>query len=354
MIWRRRYRDFAVLAGAEELRAAATIGGVDCWPLVREQLAGVAWLQWPWSVRAMDEAGAALDALTPRAVVTYAEAGGWGRALVLEARRRGIASVGLQHGFIYRHWLNYRHEPDEIQPTGTPPFPYPTRTLLFDEYAATHLREQGRLPAEALRVTGSSGLDALAQQIGSLTPAQHAQTRKTLGIAANDRVLLVATKEKEARASLGTLLEAAAHQANTVVVIKPHPAETADAYTAYGVRPHVRVTGDLPLAPLLAISRAVATVNSTVAIDAGALGIPALSFGLPNNLSPFVDAGAMAGSPDPADLPALLSRILYDEGFRQQLADRREAIFGDRFALRAQGAAQRSADAVIELIGPGR
>ena len=45
-----------------------------------------------------------------RAVVTYAEAGGWGRALVLEARRRGIASVGLQHGFIYRHWLNYRHE----------------------------------------------------------------------------------------------------------------------------------------------------------------------------------------------------------------------------------------------------
>ena len=48
--------------------------------------------------------------------LTYAEAGGWGRALVLEARRRGIPSVGLQHGFIYRHWLNYRHEPDEMAP----------------------------------------------------------------------------------------------------------------------------------------------------------------------------------------------------------------------------------------------
>ena len=64
----------------------------------------------------MDEAGAALDALRPRVALTYAEAGGWGRALMLECRRRGIPSVGLQHGFIYRHWLNYLHEPDEMAP----------------------------------------------------------------------------------------------------------------------------------------------------------------------------------------------------------------------------------------------
>ena len=64
----------------------------------------------------MDEAGAALDALDPAAALTYAEAGGWGRAIVLECRRRGIPSAGLQHGFIYRHWLNYLHEPDEMIP----------------------------------------------------------------------------------------------------------------------------------------------------------------------------------------------------------------------------------------------
>ena len=33
---------------------------------------------------------------------------------MLEARRRGIPTAGLQHGFIYRHWLNYLHEPDEM------------------------------------------------------------------------------------------------------------------------------------------------------------------------------------------------------------------------------------------------
>jgi hypothetical protein len=43
----------------------------------------------------MDEAAAALDTCRPRVVVTYAEAGGWGRAIVLESRRRGIPTVGF-------------------------------------------------------------------------------------------------------------------------------------------------------------------------------------------------------------------------------------------------------------------
>lgn len=351
-VWRRRHQDFGVLTAAPALREAARIGGVDCWPIVREQLAGVAWLQWPWSVRAMDEAAAALDALEPRAVVTYAEAGGWGRALVLESRRRRIPSVGLQHGFIYRHWLNYRHEPDEIAATATPPFPWPTRTLLFDEYAARHLRERGRLPPESLRVTGSPGLDELARQIAALPPAEVAATRAALEVPASDALLLVATKEKEARESLGALLDAAGAVAGTIVVIKPHPAESADVYArhAEGHR-HVRIAPvEMPLARLLAAARAVATVNSTVAIDGGALGIPALSFGLPNNLSPFVEAGAMAGSPDPADLTALLRRILYDEGFRQQVAGARRRVFGEPVAARGHGAAASSAAAILELV----
>ena len=37
------------------------------------------------------------------------------------------------------------------------------------------------------------------------------------------------------------------------------------------------------------------TVNSTVALDAAVLGVPSLVIGLPNNLSPFVEAGIMAG-----------------------------------------------------------
>src|SRR5262249_43558024 len=147
-VWTDRYRHLKALWRNEALRRHAIVAGCDCWPIVRNELAGIALLQWPWSARAMDEAAAALDVLEPRLALTYAEAGGWGRALMLECRRRGIPSAALQHGFIYRHWLNYLHEPDEMAPAADQGldlgFPRPDLTLLFDKYAAAHLEHQGR------------------------------------------------------------------------------------------------------------------------------------------------------------------------------------------------------------------
>ena len=151
-LWRERHELRRALWRSDDLRAAAQIAGCDCWPIIRNELAGVALLQWPWSARAMDEAGAALDALGPSAALTYAEAGGWGRAIVLECRRRGIPTAGLQHGFIHRHWLNYLHEPDEMAADPDHPadagFPHPSVTLLFDAYAARHLSQEGHFPGE--------------------------------------------------------------------------------------------------------------------------------------------------------------------------------------------------------------
>ena len=348
-VWRHRYEHFRVLTRNEAIRDAARIGGVDCWPLVREQLAGVAWLQWPWSVRAMDEAAAALDALRPGVAVTYAEAGGWGRALVLEARRQGIPSVGIQHGFIYRHWLNYLHEPDEMAPTATPAFPAPTRTLLFDQYTARHLSAGGHFPGDSLRVTGSARLDELAAEVTALPRDSSERLRRDLQVGASTLLVLLATKEKEARAHLGRFFEAAARMENVVVVVKPHPAETAESYGRFQTEGHVRIVApETSLAVLLAASRAIVTVNSTVALDAGVFGIPALSIGLPNNLSPFVDLGIIAGASGPDDFEAQLWHILYDEGFRWQFAERRRAVFGE--SQPPGTAAARAGDAILELI----
>lgn len=354
-LWRRRHDNFRLLTRSPSLRSAAVIQGIDCWPLIREQLAGVAWLQWPWSVRAMDEAAAALDVLRPGAVLTYAEAGGWGRALVLEARRRGIPSAGAQHGFIYRHWLNYRHEPDEMHPDPTPPFPRPTRTLVFDAYASEHLRHHGSFPEDAVQVTGSSRLDELRREVGTFAAGDRGRIRRQLGLGETDAVVLITTKEKEARVALAGFIGAAAAVPGVAVIIKPHPAETPDVYAELvRGRPQVRVApAAVSLAALLSIAQAVVTVNSTVALDAGEFDIPALVIGLPNNLSPFVEKGALAGASDPAELGSVLNRILYDEGFRQQLAERRRAVFGDRPAHGNGRAAAAAADAVLALAHKG-
>jgi hypothetical protein len=75
--------------------------------------------------------------------------------------------------------------------------------------------------------------------------------------------------------------------------------------------------------------------------------------GLPNNLSPFVDAGVLAG----ADTPGMrrqLERILYDEGFRQQLSEARGKFLHEQAITSTGTAAARSADAVFELMRHGR
>ena len=355
-LWHERHRMRRALWKSAELRERSVIYGCDCWPVIRDELAGIALLQWPWSARAMDEAAAALDTLRPLVAVTYAEAGGWGRAIVLESRRRDIPTVGLQHGFIYRHWLNYLHEPDEIAPDSNRPddkgFPHPTLTLVFDRYAAQQLSGPGKFPEKALAVTGSPRLDALAADASQLGDDAVEQVRAAAG-ATSDALVLVTAKHSEAGPALRTFLDAAARVSNAHVAIKTHPAETPEVYAdLVAGRRGVRVLdASTPLAPLLRASRVVVTVNSTVALDAAVLGIPSLVIGLPNNLTPFVDAGIMAGARggDVADTARQLEQILYDEEFRRELElARRE--FLTRFSIGADGrAADRSAEAIVRL-----
>ncbi len=361
-LWRDRHRLRRALLNSAQIRQHAMIDGFDCWPLVREELTGIAFLQWPWSARAMDEAGAALDVLRPEVVVTYAEAGGWGRALMLEARRRGIPSVGLQHGFIYHSWLNYLHEDDEMRPDPANPgdsgFPAPGRTFVFDDYARTHLERCGRFSPESLVVTGSPRLDALVRTVTQLTPEEIATARESTGASSSQDLVLFVAKYSQANHVLPTLVEAVARMPNVQLAIKAHPAETPDVYSPLirqcraGSLDPANVTvlpAAAPLGPLLRASRLVVTVNSTVALDAGVLGIPALVIGLPNNLSPFVAAGIMAGAATRSDIEAVLQRILYDESFRLQIERSRGEYF-KRFAIGSDGrAAARSADAVLEL-----
>jgi hypothetical protein len=336
------------LWASEELRAHAVIDGCDCWPLVRRQLAGIALLQFPWSARAMDEAAAALTSIQPSVAVTYAEAGGWGRALALECRRFGVPLAGLQHGFIYRHWLNYRHEPDEIAPdtlnADDGGFPLPASTLVFDDYAAAHLGAAGHFPPGSVDVTGSPRLDELITAVRTIGGEDIARVRQETGAVDGRALILFAAKEREARAVLPSLLRAVASMNDVQLVVKPHPAETADVYaSAVGNTPHVRVVeSSAPLPRLLAAARGIVTVNSTVAIDAVTLGVPALVIGLPNNLTPFVERGVMLGATRAEEIRPLLDKLLYDQEFPGRLVRGAEGR-----------AAARSADAILALARDG-
>jgi hypothetical protein len=354
-LWRQRATLADALVAGPGIRAAAIVHGVDLWAVLEPELRAVAEVQWPWSARAMDEAGAAIDALGCRTVVTYAEAGGWGRALMLEARRRGVRSVGVQHGFIYRHWLNYLHEPDEFEAVGNDQgFPAPDVTLVFDHFAEAHLRGAGAFPPGRLAVTGSPRLDELITRIGVMTDADRAATRDLVGAVRPEQKLVVLTaKFTEVRDVLPALVDALRTRPDVYLAIKAHPAEVGDVYTPFidGLPNIAIVAADADLARLLAAADAVVTRNSTVAIDAMVLGLPALVIGLPNNLSPFVEAGVMLGANDADGIVRALEQLLYDREVRARI-ERDARAFVAQYGLRGSGTAASQAAAAILKMGP--
>jgi hypothetical protein len=347
-LWRQRDALADAITNGDEIRAAGWHTDVDLWPVLSAELADAARVQWTWSARAMDEARAALRTIEPDVAVTYAEAGGWGRALVLEARRLGVPTIGLQHGFIYRHWLNYQHEADEMLAGGrTAAFPRPTCTLVFDRHAETTLETMGHFPPEAIAVTGSPRLDELVARLEHVRTAR-ASVRREFGAGERDHLLILAAKASEIAPHLDALFTAVAKRAGIRLVIKPHPAETREVYLRH-IRPGAPIEVQAPdadLGRLLAAADGLVTMNSTVALDALVLGVPALVIGLPNNLSPFVEAGAMVGATGDHIDPAL-ETLLYDRRARQALLDRGRA-FAEAQEMRADGgAARRAADRIL-------
>jgi hypothetical protein len=346
-LWNDRHQLARDLTTGGGIRAAAEVRGCDLWPVLSRELHDAATVQWPWSARAMDEAGAALDALAPGVALTYAEAGGWGRAIMLEARRRGIPSAGLQHGFIYRHWLNYLHEPDEMLPQGDDRgFPRPDVTLLFDKYAEQHLRDAGHFPAQALEVTGNARLDELAVACATLRPRADG-IRRALEVPPGRPCVVLAAKYSEIREVLPALVHAIERLPDVMLLIKPHPAETPDVYASHA-RPNIRVVpGSTGLAEMLAIADVLVTMNSTVAIDALILDVPSLVIGLPNNLSPLVEAGAMRGADGAGAIEQELRALLYDAAVRRAVLAA-GAGFAARYALASDGqAGRRSAETIL-------
>ena len=351
--WRERRQLTHQLLSNDALRRASIVDDVDLWPVLRADFVGIARLQLPWSVRAMDEAASALDVLRPRVIVTYAEAGGWGRALVLEARRRGIASVGLQHGFISRHWLNYLHEPDEMQPRAAPladaGFPLPTVTLLFDEFAREHLESRGRFPSKALRVIGNPRLERLASAARRLTSDDQRRVREAAGVRSDQHLVLLAIKYRPAwNETLRALVEAIAAMPQLHLAIRPHPGDAPTSYDALVTSvPNARIVPrSLDAVALLTSARLVVTINSTVAIEAMALGTPALAMRLPNYLTPFVDAGAMAGTRATSEIGPAIAELVADGDIRNALLENARR-FLERYRIPPDG---RSAERAIELV----
>jgi glycosyltransferase involved in cell wall biosynthesis len=349
-LWRRLARSSAVREGFSHREVSfADLSGPD--------LAGTLLLQLPWAVRSHEELTAALSAIQPAALCLYAESSGLGRVALAASRAAGVPSVAIQHGILYPKYYSYRHEADEAG------CPLPDLTALFGEAAKQFLIERGRYPPGTLVLTGSPKFDEIARTIREW---DRVSLRRRLGVAPEERLIVVASRFRGIASyqSIGSafaaLVRAVEAPGNVRCIVKPHPAESPDAYLAV-----LRETGssrtrlaptDMSLLEMLYAGDALVTVESLSAVEALAVGRPVLLLNMPSNMRELVDEGVALGVSEGEDPGPALRALLFDAPTQARLASARERYLS-RVACGIDG---RATERLLKLLretangrGPG-
>ncbi len=336
------------LDGSAAVHEAFCHRGVAFFDLARRDLAATLLLQLPWAVRSYEEMAEALEHVAPALVVLYAESSGWGRAAVAACRARRVPSLALQHGILYPRYFSYLHAKDEAD------CPRPDLTAVFGEAARRFLLEHGNYPPESLCVTGSPKFDELVALVGRL---DREGLRRGLGVAPEHKLLLVASRFRgirETHQAIGSafplLLRALGRLEGVRLVVKPHPAESAEAYERairQAAAPGARVLGPKAnLSELFVAADALVTVESLAAVEALVMDRPVLVLNMPTNLAEMVEQGMALGVGKGEDPEEALRLLLFDPETRDALRRARERYLQDV----AHGADGRATERLLGLV----
>jgi CDP-glycerol glycerophosphotransferase (TagB/SpsB family) len=207
--------------------------------------------------------------------------------------------------------------------------------------------EIGRYDPESLVVTGSPKFDDLVATAGR---RDRREARARLGAGEGATLVVVASRYRGIRPThpaIGTafpaLVRALESMEGVVAVVKPHPAEPADAYQA-DLRGIQRVRLAAPgadLADLLHAADALVTVESLCAVEGLVLGRPVLVLNMPTNLRSLVEEGVALGVPAGADPLEALRRLLFDPETRRLLEEARQRYLHEVAAGVDGGATRR-------------
>ena len=324
---RNRFRD------AASLRAAFSHRGVSFDDLSHEDLGRTLLHQAPWAARCLLEFDAAFRELSPRLVCLYAESSGLGRAAIEAARALRVKSLGVQHGILYPNYYSYERTADDVA-LGTP---IADTTAMYGEDGVRLLETAFRYPKGQVVATGSPRYDALAAEIKTV---DRAERRNSLGLGANDRLIVLASRyagirdtHKASGPAFALLLGAVGRIEGARLIVKPHPAEPTDAYdtdiAAAGLGDRVRVTADRSLTDLLPAADLLVTVESLSATEALVAGVPVVVLRHPSNLREVVRSGAALGVLDGADPQATLEALLTNDGVKANWRRSRDAFLSD-------------------------
>ena len=153
------------ISGSRELQEGLRFAGVPVFPALREVLQQAVVETLPRCMAIRDQARTTIERAGARGLIATYETGPYPRALLIEAARAGIPTVGPQHGMILDNHYDYMHVGVGPDPQ-LDPFTIPRPTCVWGEFWKRALTEDGHYPAESVQVTGSWRYDAAADDGG--------------------------------------------------------------------------------------------------------------------------------------------------------------------------------------------
>jgi len=281
-------------------------------------------------------AGAILDQTKPKSVVTMHLPGDGHamNAVVVEAQKRGIPTVFVQHGIMgTRNAL-----------TATLPY---RRVLVFHQPAAELLEGKGAAPPA--EIVGSPFYDDMGE-----VPAKQRDEGYVLVASQPDEQI----ERRRSRHSWLEVIFAACKNLGREVILKIHP-DDADNISYYQqlvdeTDALVRIArhGEQPLSELIAGCGLFISRFSTTLLDAVLADKPAIMVnftGQPNPY-PFPRRGAVAAAYTPQELRTKLRELLEDPQARAALAAARDEYIAYHIGPTDGQAAQRIAAALAECV----
>lgn len=335
---------------APSLATAFSHRGISFADLSAEDFGRTLLHQVPWAARCLLEFEAAFVELDPRLVCLYAESSGLGRAAIEAARPRGVKTLGVQHGILYPNYYSYERTPEDVA-IGTP---IPTTTAMYGDDGVRLLETTFHYPKGRVVATGSPRYDTLAAEIATVSRKDR---RTSLRIGPAEKLIVLASRysgirdtHKASGPAFAGLLKAVREIQGGRLIVKPHPAEPANAYdqdlAAAGLGDRARVIADRSLTDLLPAADLLVTVESLSATEALVAGVPVVVLRHPSNLRDLVTSGAAVGVPDGADPRPAIESLLSDETIRAEWRGAREAFLKDV----AHGVDGQALDRLLGLI----
>ena len=318
---------------AASLKEAFSHRGVSFDDISHEDLGRTLLHQVPWAARCLLEFDAAFRELDPRLVCLYAESSGLGRAAIESARALKVKSLGVQHGILYPNYFSYERTAEDVT-LGTP---IADTTAMYGDDGVRLLESTFRYPKGRVVATGSPRYDALAAEIKTVSREDR---RRSLGVLVHEPLVVLASRytgirdtHKASGPAFAGLLAAIEATPGARLIVKPHPAEPADAYdkdiAASRLGDRVRVIADRSLTDLLPAADVLVTVESLSATEALVAGVPVVVLRHPSNLRDVVASGAALGVPEGADPRPAIESLVRDEKIRAAWRVSRDAFLKD-------------------------